>query len=69
MHTERKTASFKGAWRLDYNDQKAIVNCVCGRELEVFSMEECWCVGCGRVYRLVTDLHVTFDLDHYEPEE
>lgn len=44
----------------DYDEQKALVRCICGLDLEVFSnyRERC---SCGRYYRLETKMYVEWD--------
>jgi hypothetical protein len=55
--------TFEGLFRFDYDEQKAIVECICGAEhvVEVYSGSPSVCRNCGRQYSLETRIVVNWD--------
>ena len=58
---------FQEAWSFEWNNQKAILNCVCGEQLELFSDEPTVCEHCGRMYWIESIVKVDWSFRKDEP--
>ena len=53
LNKDTRRGIFLGAYRIEWSDQKIMLDCVCGeKDLEIFSDHFCYCPKCSRRFSI-----------------